>query len=83
MAFDPSFVLHEQVFDGDVDGLLAGEEVLEEEVASRAEESSLSCFDAPECVVEGLPVGVVECFGIELLPCGPQEDVVAQEVCGE
>ena len=73
-------VLDEEVPDWNVPPLPAGEEVLQEEIAARAAQPTLPGRDAPEVIVEGPPVLLVQRLLRFFGTSGPEEDEIAKEV---
>jgi hypothetical protein len=62
----------------DVDSLSAREKMLHEEVASGANQSSLSNLMTPEILIEPAPIFLVQFLGWFVEPSSAQEDVIAQ-----
>jgi len=73
-------ILDVQMLDRDVLPLLAGKEVLHEQVAARPVQAPLLHFLAPELVIKPRPVLLVDRFDIQPLATGAEEDVVPQEI---
>ena len=83
LVVNPMSVFDEEMGYWDVSPLAAGEEVLQEKVATWAAKSTLPSLDSPEVIVKGPPVLLVQLLLWLAQTRCPEEDKVAKQISRE